>query len=366
MSRPVRVTLPELAALRLHRQHLVGNPLGTPAEVVRWLGAVQSQDYPGAKWALAQRTTGVDDSALDALFDEGKILRTHVMRPTWHFVRPEDLRGLLDLTRHRVKAVMASYDRKLGLDDAVFAKSHGLLAAALEGERYMTRKELGAVLAGGGIPASAHQLAHLMLRAELDAVVVSGPLRGRQFTYALFDERVPPAPPRPREEALADLALRYFTSHGPATVHDFAWWSGLTVTEARAGLERVRRGLEEVTCEGKTYWLSAPAAPVSLPEPTLHLLPNYDEHLVAYRDHGPSLDPGAPGAMAGWGTALTAHLVVRNGLVVGGWRRTVEKQRVVVTPTLLVALSDAERAAMEAEAEAYGRFLGLPAVLAES
>lgn len=359
------MTISDLAKRRLHNQRLIGAPFETVPEVVRWLCAVQAQDYAGAKWALAQRSTGADSATLDALFAEGAILRTHVMRPTWHFVLPDDIRWMLALTRPRVRAAMASYDRKLELDDAVFARSHARLAAALEGGRHRTRKELAAVLEAGGIAARGQRLGHLMMRAELDAVVCSGPLQGKQFTYALLEERVPPARPRTREEALAELAQRYFASHGPATVRDFAWWSGLTMPDARAGLEEVRPQLEQATVDGNAYWLASPARPVSLPVPALHLLPNYDEHVVAYRDHGPSLDTGAPRALDGWGSALTAHLVVRNGLVVGGWRRTLEKKRVVVKLTLPVVLNPSEQAALEAAAESYGRFLGLPVVLTE-
>src|SRR5690606_12086020 len=157
--------------------------------------------------------------------------------------------------------------------------------------------------------------------AELEALVCSGPRRGKQFTYALLDERVAPAPALPPGEALARLTRRYFTSQGPATEADYRWGSGLTAADALAGIEAVQRDLVSEVLDGKTYWRAASAAPAALDAPALHLLPNYDEHIVAYRDHGPSLDPRAPHALAGWGTALTAHQVVRDGLVVGGWPR---------------------------------------------
>ena len=203
---------------------------------MRWLGAVQAQDYHGAKWALALRTRGVDSAALDRAFDAGAFLRTHVMRPTWHFVAPEDLRWLLALTGPRVHAVNAHPYRAFELDAPLFRRAHALLTRALRGGRSLTRLELATALEAGGIAARGQRLAYIVMHAEIDALVCSGPMRGKQHTYMLLEERVPPAPALARDEALATLARRYFTSHGPATAHDFAWWSGLTVADAREGV----------------------------------------------------------------------------------------------------------------------------------
>ena len=356
-----------LAAQRLRAQRLSGPPFQDPADVVGWLGAVQAQDYHGAKWGVAQRTTGATDADLDRLFDTGAILRTHAMRPTWHFVRPEDIRWLQALTAPRVHARNAPQYRRLELDGAVLARSHALIAAALAGGAHRTRAELGDALEAGGVPARGQRLAYIVMHAELEALVVSGPRRGRQFTYALLDARVPESLFRPsgtpalaRDEALATLTRRYFASHGPATVADYRWWSGLTAADARAGIEAVQGDLVKETMDGKTYWRAASSPPPRADTPVVHLLPNYDEHVVAYRDHGPSLDPQAPHALAGWGTGLTAHQVVRDGLVVGGWRRRVQQRQATVTAEVLVPLDAAERAALAGAAEAYGRFLGLP------
>ena len=194
----------DVARARLHSQRLVGAPLATPEEVVGWLGAVQAQDYAGAKWAVAQRAAGCSDADVEQACRDGRILRTHVLRPTWHFVLPDDMRWMLALTAPRVRAAMAYYDRKLGLDEAVFRRTQALLAKALVGGQARTREELARTLAAAGIEASGQRLGHIMMRAELDALVVSGPRRGKQFTYALLDERAPPrarAPPRPRRGA---------------------------------------------------------------------------------------------------------------------------------------------------------------------
>ena len=353
-----------IAAHRLRNQRLVGTPFDAPADAVRWLGAVQAQDYSGAKWALALRTRDAADAALDRAFDAGAFVRTHVMRPTWHFVAPEDLRWLLALTGPRVHAVNGHMYRKLELDAALLRRSHARFTKALRGGRSLTRQELASVLDAGGIEARGQRLAYVVMHAELDALLCSGPMRGRQHTYMLLEERVPPAPALARDEALVRLAQRYFTSHGPATVHDFAWWSGLTVADAKEGVALAGSALEHLTLDGKTYWMAAATGSVDGHGPTVHLLPNYDEHVVAYRDHGPTLDPGTAGALrARTDGPLDVHLVARDGLVVGGWRRTLENHSVVVSIDLLLALRRPEMTALRGAAEDYGRFLGLPVTL---
>jgi hypothetical protein len=353
-----------IATHRLHNQRLVGTPFDAPEAVVRWLGAVQAQDFHGAKWALALRCGGADDAALDRAFDAGRFLRTHVMRPTWHFVAPEDLRWLLALTGPRVHAANAHRYRQLELDAPLFRRAHALFTSGLQGGRSLTRQGLADVLDAGGIAARGQRLAYVVMHAELDALLCSGPMRGKQHTYALLDERVPPAPVLARDEALATLARRYFRSHGPATAHDFAWWSGLTVSDARQGAELAGADVERVAVDGKTYWTAAPAAAVEVDGPVVHLLPNPAEHVVAARELGDTLAPaGAAARRTRAGEPPGTHLVARDGLVVGGWRRTLARASAAVTVDLLVAPRRAERAALARAADAYGRFLGVPVSL---
>ena len=356
----------DIARLRLRNQHLAGEPWATPAEGVRSLCAVQSQDYGGAKWGVAQRTAGATDADLDRLFDAGTILRTHVMRPTWHFVLPEDIRWLLALTAPRVRATMASTDRKLGLDDAVLTRSYALLTDTLRNGAYRTRPELARVLDEGGVAASGQRLAHLLMRAELDALICSGPRRGKQFTYALLDERAPATGEVDHDESLSMLTLRYFGSHGPATLHDFAWWSGLSVSDARRGVEMNAAHLAHEKVDGSAYWFVPPATVPELSAPVVHLLPNYDEMLVAYKGYIALFDAFRLGHTQpdAHFNALMSHIIILDGQVIGRWRRTIEKGAVRFDPTLLVPLDEAERAALHAAAEAYGQFLGMPVSVA--
>ena len=356
----------DIAAHRLRNQRLVGARFDEPADAVRWLGAVQSQDHPGAKWALALRTRGVDDAALDRAFDAGAFLRTHVMRPTWHYVAPQDLRWLLALTGPRVHAANARVYRMLELDAPLFRRAHARITRALRGGNALTRLELSAELAAARIAATGQRLAYVVMHAELDGLICSGPMRGKQHTYMLLEERVAPAPALAREEALGLLARRYFTSHGPATAHDFSWWSGLTVTDARAAVALVGSELTRVSLDGKDYWTADPTPPPKADGPTVHLLPNYDEHVVAYRNHAHTLDPATVAARRRRTDGpLAAHLVARDGLVVAGWRRTLEKGTAVVGVDLLTTLRRADRTALRRAADDYGRFLGAPVVLKE-
>lgn len=353
------MTSATISAQRLKNQYLLDNSLSTAAEVVRWLGAVQSQDYAGAKWALAQRLAGISDGDLDQLFDAGAILRTHVMRPTWHFVRPEDIRWMLMLTGPRVHALNAYYYRKLELDDAIFARSTAALIEALQGNTHLTRTELAGVLERIGISASGPKLAYILMWAELEAVICSGPRRGKQFTYALLEERAPNARTLEREEALAELTKRYFTSHGPAQISDFVWWSGLTTADAKAGIALNQSHLIQEVCEGKTYWSAPPSTALPIQEPLVHLLPNYDEYLVAYKDHSATFTPPADTDRASTETTLGVHILTINGQVRGGWRRTFQKKSVHIEVTPLSPLTSIEREALHTAAEEYRQFLDM-------
>ncbi|MDQ2942215.1 MAG: winged helix DNA-binding domain-containing protein [Candidatus Dormibacteraeota bacterium] len=328
---------------------------------MRWLVAVQSQDYPGAKWALGQRTRNIKDADLDRLYDEGAILRTHVMRPTWHFVLPDDIRWLLSLTAPRVKAIQAHYDWALEIDQKLLRRTHTVLEKALRDNSYKTRSELADALERAGIPARGQRLGHLVAYAELDALIVSGPLRGKQFTYALLDERAPSTRRLARDEALAELTLRYFTGHGPAQVNDFAWWSGLTVADAKRGLALTGQALAHEVIGGKSHWSSPDAPRANLRTPIVHLLPNYDEFLIAYRDRAASLDPAREFDTAPfpYGSIL-AHVVVLNGQVWGGWKRRAQGKEVAIELGPLDVLNTEETAALHKAADDIARFLGAP------
>jgi len=348
-----------IALQRLYQQRLSQNPLATPGEIVAWLGAVQAQDYLGAKWALGLRMQNATDDVIERAFTAGTILRTHVMRPTWHFVNPADIRWILELTTPRVNAVNAYTYRQFELDDALFSRSNAVIAKALQGGKHLTRAELGSALAQAGIVAEGIRLTLLMMRAELDVIICSGPRRGKQFAYALLDERAPQAGVLKRDEALAELTRRYYTGHGPATVQDFAWWSGLTVADAKAGLEMAASDLTHEVIDGQTYWFSASMPPAAEPSQAAFLLPTYDEFLVGFA----SFDESRRGGRGASEDVVFNSTIVIGGQVVGSWRRTFKRGSVVIELAPFARLTAAEAEAVTAAAQRYGEFLGMPVVL---
>jgi hypothetical protein len=344
-----------IAGRRLWNQHIARRAHRRPTELVQWLGAVQAQEFDHAKWGLALRMhDGVSDSVVERAFADGEILRTHVMRPTWHFVTPADIGWMLELTGPRVLRVMSTYLRNLELDPRLLTRGTSVIERALRDGQHQTRAELGERLRRARVNIEGIRLAMLTMHAELHGVICSGPRRGRQFTYALIAERAPAAVQLSRDEALATLTRRYFTSHGPATARDFAWWSGLTVADAKRGLEMNKAVSEELS--GRTYWtLGEQPARASRARP-VHLLPIYDEYLVAYRDREavPHL-----AAIRAESPAFQHALVIR-GQVAGRWRlsRTPKRVRVDVFPVRRLAGSD--HAALVNVIRRYEKFLGVP------
>lgn len=344
---------------RMFSQHISRARFRNPAKEVAWLAAVQSQDYGAAKWALGLRLKGVKDLDVERAFNEGSILRTHVLRPTWHFVSPEDIRWMLALSAPRVHAANALYYRRLEIDSAVVRRTYDSLGRALHGGKTLAREEIRRVIRGAGVPADGPlRLPYLLMRAELDGLITSGPRRGKQFTYALLDDRVPARPPMAREDALAELSGRYFRSHGPATVHDFAKWSGLAAAEARTGLNMVRGRLQERVVNGHSFWSTVHRLPAPRNAATAHLLPNYDEYTIGYRDPTEVFDP------ANLDRLVFNHILLLQGKVAGTWRRTLTRDSVRIETKPFRRLIEAERAAVTAAARRYAAFLGVSVSLA--
>ena len=353
-----------IIANRLHNQFISRPAFETPAEVVGWLGAVQAQDYAAAKWAVGLRMKDGSDAALDRALADGTIIRTHVMRPTWHFVTPTDIRWMLALTAPRVKGVLAYNFHRLGLDASVFKRSNSALIKALEGGKQLTRPDLVAILGQRGIKTDNLGFLHILLNAELDAIICSGGRRGRQFTYALLDERIPPVKKMDRDQALAELTRRYFTSHGPATVQDYAWWSGLTIADAKSGIELLKPKILNEVVDGQTYWYAASLPPVKDNPHTAWLLPAFDEYMVGYTDRTVIIDPQHSKKLDGFASALLNNSLVIDGRIVGTWKRTIKKDAVAIELKLLASLNKTQSRALDAAIERYASFLDLPVLVA--
>ena len=317
----------EIAAMRLYNQQLSDSQISSPSKVVLHFGAMQAQDYPMSKWAVGCRLPGSRDQSIEAALDNGEIIRTHVLRPTWHLAAAQDIRWMLELTGANILRQFNSMNTKLGLDEKILSKSTGLIAKSLEGGKHLTRDELVVILNGHGLKTNEYRSLHILAHAELHAVICSGKRKGKHHSYALFDERIPKTKPLDREEALAELALRYFTSHGPATQKDFGWWSGLGVGDCKLAISLIQKTLVSKEYDSQMYyWKDAGKV---TPKPGVMLLPAFDEYLIAYKDRSASID------LAHMPQAFTSNgifkpTIVVNGQVAGIWKRTIKKDKLVV------------------------------------
>jgi Winged helix DNA-binding domain len=355
---------------RLLGQKLLHTDLSDSADIVAWLGAVQSQDFSAAKWALALRLrSGLTNDAIERAFNAGTILRTHVLRPTWHFVTPADIGWMLALTAPRVHQSSTHAHRQFELDSRTLTRARTIIARALADGSQLTRAELAAALRRGGITASGPRLGLLTIDVEINKIMCSGALRGRQHTYARFDSRVPETRPRTREESLAELTKRFFRSHGPATLRDFGWWSGLTMRQVKEGVELAKPELTLERVHDLEYWMgsywmgSDPATgrlnPLSRrvrgsdpKAPVAHLLPNYDEYLIAYKDRG------LVGASDLSAQEAYTHQVVVDGQFVGTWKPIAAKDGVRLDVKLRRALGSPQERALQRAVAGYGEFVG--------
>jgi hypothetical protein len=348
-------------ALRLASQLLGVHDRTSPAAVVAWMGAVQAQDFGASRWAVGVRLPGATETDVARAISDGAILRTHLFRGTWQLVTAEDLRWMLDVIGPRVLAARARRERQLGLDASTSRKSRRILERALA-RRHLTRVEVAAALARGGVALDGVLLAHVLQRAELEGLVCSGALRGRTPTYALLDGRVPPARRRlDRDEALRELALRHARGRGPVTAADLAWWAGIPLRDARDGLEAARPALATERVGGELRWCAASGPPPPARPGGALLLPAFDEYLVGYRDRSAVL-AGEHVRSVNEGGGMLAPSAVIGGRVLGVWRRS-GSAKVAIEVTPFERLPSAAQRSLQEAAGRYATFLGTPVTL---
>lgn len=359
----VQPAIQNLILRRYYTHRFIAPLFPTPAAVVRHFAAVQGQDFLPAMWALGLRTEGATEAIVEQAINDRQLVRTWPLRNTVHFVTAEDIRWMLELSAPRALKDNAR-KRELGLDEAVFAQSRRVIERELQDGQPRPRPALRQALDDAGISTAGQRGIHIMAHLAQEGLICIGPRQGKQQTFVLIDAWLPPARPRTRDEALAELARRYFAGHGPATIKDYTWWSGLAAAEARAGLEMAKPHLAQETIGGETYWFD-PAAPVgdAIPSPAAHLLPFLDEYLVAYKERSAVLPP-AYNARVDSGGVMFHQPILVDGQVAGIWTRTLKKEQVVIETTLFRPLSDVEQVALGAAAGRFGAYLGLEVVLA--
>ncbi|HWB91938.1 MAG TPA: winged helix DNA-binding domain-containing protein [Puia sp.] len=357
----------------MRNQGVVKATLPDAASLVGWMGCVQAQDFAQAKWGLGLRT-GAPEARIEEDFNAGRILRTHVLRPTWHFILPQDIGWMLRLSAPRIKAFSKPMHRQLDIDTAVLRRSKKVIEKSLAGGKALTRTELATIFKRARINTDDIRMNFLMMDAELDGIICSGPRKGKQFTYVLLTEGVSQVLDLDGDAALGELARRYFTSRGPATLQDFAWWGGVNLGQAKRGFEVVKEMLECVVVNGQAYWFAralvdtaglalpgsgtlADTASLALPRsgalPPVILLPAFDELTVAYKDRSDIL-PREYEKESSYGLK---PVVVVNGRIVGIWRRVLGKGKVIVEVRLFEKVSKTAERLIGREVKRYGKFV---------
>lgn len=358
------ITTSAIAQYRLSNQHISNNTLDTPADVVSNMGMVQAQDFLGALWAVGLRMKDATQTGVEKALADRSIVRMWSARGTLHFVAAQDVRWILELLAPRVILGNAGRYKQLDLDEATFARSKKLFINVLQGGNQLSREAMFQVLELAHISTVGQRGIHILQRVALEGMICFGTRIDKQHTFVLLEEWVPQAKTMTHDQALAELAQRYFSSHGPATLKDYIWWSGLTTADARAGLEMAEPYLAQETLEGQTYW--QPRSPTGNIDasPMAYLLPAFDEYLVGYTDRSAILHPRYVLHTNAGGGMLNPTIVI-DGQVMGTWKRTLKKGSVVIVPSWFTEVTDAQKHAFTLAAIRYGAFLDLPVVLAE-
>jgi hypothetical protein len=345
---------------RLQNHHLIGEKFIAAKDAVEYYGAVQAQEWAAAKWAVGLRMKNGSDEAVEKAFNEGLILRTHIMRPTWHFVTPENIRWMQKLTSPRVLTQCGYMFRREKLDEEVFATAHAILKKELSNNNYRTRDQLRTLFESHGISTKGQRLAYILIQAELSSLICSGPRIGKQFSYALLEERAPHAKNLSRDESLASLTLLYFTAHGPAQLKDFAWWSGLTAKECAEKINMIKSQLDEIESDGKTYFHVPRKTSPSQKVQRAFLLSIYDEYTIAYKDRSDiNVNEKDIEKMIMMGNALTAVVII-DGKVSGTWKRTLGKKDVAIKLSMFRKPDMNVEEEIKKTINQYGSFIGLP------
>jgi len=351
------MNLSDISALRLHNQQIASTNFKTVKELVGWMGAMQAQDYNQAKWAIGVRLPHLTEAQIESAFNQGEIIRTHLMRPTWHFVSADDIYWLLELTAKQIKSTTKSRHRDLGLTENELKKSKEVLVKSLEGNRSLTREELSDELNRAGINTFEQRLPHILMDAEIDGIICSGALSGKKQTFTLLAERVPEKKTFTKEEALALLAKKYFNSHGPATLPDFIWWSGLPVSDARKALEINKANLISETIGADTYWFSDSInIPTPLPD-SVYLLPAFDEYLISYKNRSAAITADHH-TKAISNNGIFRPVIVVNGQISGLWKRILKKDTVIIELDHFRPHNKKEIGLIEKAAESFAHYSG--------
>jgi hypothetical protein len=346
----------DIANIRLISQQIVSTNFKSPKDIVKWMGAMQAQDYGMVKWAIGLRFPKATVKMIEAAIDSGEIIRTHLLRPTWHFVPADDIYWMLSLTAPRIKASMKSRNQQLELTEKNFSESNNIIEKALSSRGHLTRKELVSELNRSKIATDDNRASHILLNAELDRIICSGRMMGKQTTYALLSERVTEPKLFNKEEALHKLAKKYFDSHCPATLPDFVWWSGLSVSDAKHALEMIKDHFISEKINLQEYWFPRSFSFPKNYKQSLFLLPAFDEFLISYKDRSAAIMLKHQ-AKAFSKNGIFWPTIVINGQVRGIWKREIKKDKMIVEANFFESPDEITKALSEKAAKELGHFL---------
>lgn len=349
----------KISNIRLLNQQLLNPLFSSPKELVSWMGAMQAQNYPMVKWAVGMRLKSAKMQTVDEALRKGEILRTHVMRPTWHLVAAEDIRWMLKLSAQRIISANDSYAKgyDLEISEELYTKSYHLLEKILCGQKSLTRQEIADHFNRSGIQVDTHRMTRFMSRAEQVGIVCSGEDKGGKCTYALLEERVAPVPEITKDEALARLARSYFRSHSPAVLQDFIWWSGFPISEARQAIYLIESELTSEQWNGQTWYVHNACRTRGKVTGCLHLLPSYDEYLLGYKDRTDVL-PKEHYPKAFTNNGLFYPVILHEGQVIGNWNKSARKGGKQIEHTCFRLHDCLNEVVLTQEKERYIRFLG--------
>ena len=347
-----------LTALRLTAQRVGGGELSSPGDVVRWMLALQGQDFPGAKWSVGLRQPGATETDVEAALDSGELVRSWPLRGTLHLVAGEDLGWLLALTAPRMVTSAAARRAYLGIEDVEVERARDIAGNALAGRRVLSRSAMLATFDEAGVSTAGQRGYHVLWYLALTGTLVLGPTDGRQQTFALLDDWVLSPRHLQRDEALGELARRYFRSHGPATPADLARWSGLTMTDVRRGLAISGDRLATIEVDGVAYHLAPETLDMTVSQARVHLLPGFDEYLLGYGDRSAALAREHNEAIVPGGNGMFKPTILVDGEVVGTWKRTVRAREIVIDAMPFGHLPVEPAVELKRAAKAYGAFVG--------
>ena len=352
------MTTSDISNLRLNIQQISSHQFEKPNEIVKWFGGIQAQDYPAAKWALGLRLKGITDNQIEKEIATKKFVRTWMFRGTLHFIAADDVNWMLDLIAPGIISKFKGRHRELGLTPEVLSKAEKVIITMLSGDKAISRKALFEELELNGVATKEQKGIHLMLWASYNKLICHGPIDGKQFTYALYDDWIVKNGTISQDEALAKLALRYFTGHGPATLQDFMWWSGLGVNDTKKGLEAVRSQLAVEIVEGQEYFMHPELPELKKTSAKAFLLPAFDEFYLAYKNRSISLESHHHSTVASVNGIFFPTIVVDNRIV-GLWKKEIKKNSILIDLKPFTELKNSHKELIAKAAKDYGQFLGM-------